>query len=95
MSEPIELIPATDGKGGYSPEFLAALRGEAAATPDDSTAPDPVTAGHDGPCIYAEPEQASVSGPVCGSCKARIISAEVAADPYYKGDYYAMFGDDE
>jgi hypothetical protein len=32
---PIELIPATDGEGGYAPEFLAAMRGE------DTTAADP------------------------------------------------------
>lgn len=58
---------------------------------------------HPGPCIYCEhgpycvecPPPAVTDGPVCDSCRARIVSAGIAADPYYRGDYVAMFGDDE
>lgn len=31
---------------------------------------------------------------VCGDCRAEIARQEIAADPYYSGDNYAMFGDD-
>lgn len=33
--------------------------------------------------------------PVCGDCRAEIARQEIAADPYYRGDDYAMFGDAE
>lgn len=34
-------------------------------------------------------------GPVCGNCSVECKRREIAADPYYSGDYVAMFGDDE
>lgn len=34
-------------------------------------------------------------GPVCGNCSAECKRREIAADPYYSGDYVTMFGDDE
>lgn len=32
---------------------------------------------------------------VCDNCRADIVRQEIAADPYARGDYVAMFGDDE
>lgn len=34
-------------------------------------------------------------GPVCSNCSAECKRMEIAADPYYSGDYTTMFGDDE
>lgn len=34
-------------------------------------------------------------GPVCARCAEECKRREIAADPYYSGDYFAMFGDDE
>ncbi len=31
---------------------------------------------------------------VCDNCRAEVQRQEIAADPYYSGDNYAMFGDD-
>ena len=63
---------------------------------------------HTGPCIHcpqhgphcvrcelAPPDGPSEQWPVCRACAEEIMRAEIAADPYYRGDYYAMFGDDE
>jgi hypothetical protein len=58
---------------------------------------------HDPSCIYCEhgpycmacPFPGSANGPVCDDCHARIVTAEIQADPYYEGDYLTMFGDDE
>jgi len=62
-------------------------------------------AAHSGPCIYCahgpyctDPDctaALATDGPVCGNCRERITRAEIAADPYYRGDYVEMFGDDE
>jgi len=37
----------------------------------------------------------SAEGPVCSNCHDVIIQGEIAADPYYRGDYLEMFGHDE
>jgi hypothetical protein len=58
---------------------------------------------HSGECTYCEhgpkclecPPSPAPYGPVCGTCKTVIVSAEIQADPYYQGDYVTMFGDDE
>jgi hypothetical protein len=59
---------------------------------------------HSGPCLYCqhgphcmrdECERGPLDGPVCTECSLEIKRAEIAADPYFSGDYYAMFGDDE
>jgi hypothetical protein len=63
---------------------------------------------HSGPCIYCPqhgpacvscdtptPEGPIEQWPVCGECALEFARREIAADPYYRGDYYAMFGDDE
>ncbi|HUK73041.1 MAG TPA: hypothetical protein VLW50_30530 [Streptosporangiaceae bacterium] len=60
---------------------------------------------HSGPCIYCAHgpyctnsdclPTLRTDGPVCGTCRERINRAEIAADPYYRGDYLEMFGDDE
>lgn len=66
---------------------------------------------HSGPCIYcahgpscprcdaADSPYYAVGddypGPVCRACSEEIKRAEMAADPYYRGDDYAMFGDSE
>jgi hypothetical protein len=31
---------------------------------------------------------------VCSACSRELARAQIAADPYYRGDYYALFGDD-
>lgn len=31
---------------------------------------------------------------MCRACTEEMRRAEIAADPYYRGDYVAMFGDD-
>lgn len=31
----------------------------------------------------------------CYPCREALMRMEILADPYYSGDYYAMFGDDE
>lgn len=33
--------------------------------------------------------------PVCDPCREEVKRQEIAADPYSRGDAYAMFGDDE
>lgn len=66
---------------------------------------------HSGPCIYCAHGPACVTcdltqgphwgidrsypGPVCGRCSEECKRREIAADPYYSGDYVTMFGDDE
>jgi hypothetical protein len=76
----------------------------------DGAEPQP-TWKHAGPCVYCEhgPHCARCDfadspnfrtgeqwpGPVCRACVEEIKRAEIAADPYNRGDYYAMFGDDE
>lgn len=32
---------------------------------------------------------------VCDNCRAEAVRQEIAADPYYRGDDYAPYGDDE
>jgi len=77
----------------------------APATAVTGTRPSPWP--HTGPCLYCPqhgPNCASCDikppagpieqWPVCSACARELARAEIAADPYYRGDYYAMFGDD-
>ena len=65
---------------------------------------------HSGPCIYCAHGPGCVTcdltqgphwgiephpGPVCTYCSDECKRREIAADPYYSGDYVTMFGDDE
>lgn len=58
---------------------------------------------HSGPCVYCSHGPSCVrcettggpDGPVCRNCAEEITRAEIAADPYSRGDNYVMFGDDE
>lgn len=63
---------------------------------------------HTGPCLYCPthgphcaacdtppPAWPIERWPVCTACSRELARAEIAADPYYRGDHYAMFGDDE
>jgi hypothetical protein len=44
-------------------------------------------------CLTCPPGPAD--GPVCQACHDEIQRRVIVADPYYQGDYLAMFGDDE
>ncbi|MEY9909753.1 hypothetical protein ABIA35_005996 [Catenulispora sp. MAP12-49] len=44
-------------------------------------------------CVLPSPMAAGTY--VCDNCRADIARQEIAADPYYSGDNYALFGDDE
>lgn len=72
------------------------LRADAQATPRPA---EPL-------CLYQCPDHHGVNAHtidcpvhsdrhVCAGCSAEITRQEIAADPYYRGDYYAMYGDDE
>lgn len=56
---------------------------------------------HSGPCVYCSHGplcvrcEISPDGPVCFACAQENTRAEIAADPYFQADNYAMFGDDE
>lgn len=63
---------------------------------------------HAGPCLYCPqhgpgcatcdtplPAGPIEDWPVCTTCRFELARREIAADPYYRGDYFAMFGDDE
>lgn len=66
---------------------------------------------HSGPCIYCihgpncvhcdvadSPHYSTGTdcpGPVCRNCGEEIKRTEIAADPYNRSDFYAMYGDDE
>lgn len=66
----------------------------------------PTVAGHDparcGYCVHGPwcpvcppPSLDAVeTRGMCRACQEAVKSAEIAADPYYRGDYVAMFGDD-
>ena len=53
------------------------------------------TRTHNGPCIYCEhgpyclacPPPDVADGPVCTRCREEITRSEIAADPYYRGDW--------
>lgn len=62
---------------------------------------------HTDPCVYCPqhgpacvscetplPAGPVEQWPVCTACRNELARAEIAADPYYRGDYEAMFGDD-
>jgi hypothetical protein len=62
---------------------------------------------HGGPCVYCPqhgpacvscdsptPAAPVEDWPVCAACSSELTRLEIAADPYYRGDYYAQFGDD-
>jgi hypothetical protein len=36
-----------------------------------------------------------IDRPVCNGCREEIVRSEIAADPYYSGDDYGMYGDGE
>jgi hypothetical protein len=44
-------------------------------------------------CVLPSPMAAGAY--VCSDCRAEIVRQEIAADPYFAGDNYALFGDDE
>lgn len=87
---------------------VIAHRHEAQPRPNASDVPHWI---HSGPCIYCTHGPACVScdltqgphwgvdrsypGPVCSNCAEECKRREIAADPYYRGDYVEMFGDDE
>jgi hypothetical protein len=48
-----------------------------------------------GPYWGKGPAGREYPGPACGNCSAECKRLEIAADPYYSGDYVTMFGDDE
>lgn len=67
--------------------------------------PDEAAREHDPRCLYCEHGPYCLTCPppapipddayVCGPCHEEITRREIAADPYYEGDYVTMFGDDE
>lgn len=94
----------TPGAAAAVHEARAALPGLAAAVVEGSTprpnASDVLHWIHSGPCSFCTHGPACMScepkqGPVCGNCSEECKRREIAADPYYRGDYFAMFGDDE
>jgi hypothetical protein len=48
-----------------------------------------------GPKVHTIECPAYRDRPVCDGCRAEILRQEIAADPYYSGDYAALYGDDE
>jgi hypothetical protein len=67
----------------HSGPCIYCAHGPACVTCDLTQGPHWGAAGHEYP------------GPVCGNCSVECKRREIAADPYYSGDYVAMFGDDE
>jgi len=67
----------------HSGPCVYCAHGPACVACDLTQGPHWGAAGHDYP------------GPVCGRCSEECKRREIAADPYYSGDYVAMFGDDE
>jgi len=67
----------------HSGPCIYCSHGPACVACDLTQGPHWGAAGHDYP------------GPVCGRCSEECKRREIAADPYYSGDYVAMFGDDE
>lgn len=48
---------------------------------------------HTAECVLPSPTARNAY--VCDDCRAEVIRQEIAADPYFRGDDYAMFGDGE
>lgn len=53
-------------------------------------------AGHHGagPKVHTIDCPTHLGRTCCDNCRADIVRQEIAADPYARGDYVAMFGDD-
>lgn len=60
-----------------------------------------INCAHGPACVTCDPHespyfgQGEYPGPICRNCAEECQRGEIAADPYYSGDYVTMFGDDE